>query len=220
MEALAVSREYFKHAVVEFWSKIQKRCLRLPQQLFHFFKNLAKPADIYTVAGHNEGGKGGINPRVPNHYGEHRMTAGVPKGPNNATSTFFSTVHLLPKDLKFEHGGAKVASCPGGYLTRYAPVRSCVMHLRSGVSILTTLEKLASHMAVETPTGKPALSSKHMVGKAALYFQTISKTGPNSYEYFHLKTHQEAWWDNAFHSSSSASRRSSLIFLVVELTKE
>ena len=51
MEALAVSGEYFKHAVVEFWSKIQKRCLRLPQRLFHFFQNLTKPADIYTVAG-------------------------------------------------------------------------------------------------------------------------------------------------------------------------
>ena len=39
------------------------------------------------------------------------------------------------------------------------------------MSILTTLEKLASHVAVETPTVKPALSSKYMVGKAALYFQ-------------------------------------------------
>ena len=51
MEALAVSREYFKHAVAEFESKIQKRCRRLPQQLFHFFQNLTKPPDIYTVAG-------------------------------------------------------------------------------------------------------------------------------------------------------------------------
>jgi len=50
MEALAVSREYSKHAVVEFWSKIQKRCLRFPQQLFRYFQNLTKPADIYTVA--------------------------------------------------------------------------------------------------------------------------------------------------------------------------
>jgi len=51
MEALAMSKEYFKHAVVEFWAKIQKWCLRLPQQLFHFFQNLTKPTDIYTVAG-------------------------------------------------------------------------------------------------------------------------------------------------------------------------
>jgi len=27
--------------------------------------------------------------------------------------TFFNTVHLLPKDLRFEHGGDKLASCPG-----------------------------------------------------------------------------------------------------------
>jgi len=42
------------------------------------------------------------------------------------------------------------------------------MHLLEGVTILTTLEKLASHVAVETPTVKPGLSSKYMVGKAAL----------------------------------------------------
>jgi len=39
------------------------------------------------------------------------MTAGAPKCPNNVTSTFFNTVHLLPKDLRFEYGGAKLASC-------------------------------------------------------------------------------------------------------------
>jgi len=67
MEALAVSREYFKHAVVEFWSKINKRCLRLPQQLFSFFQNLTKPADLYTVTGEK---REGIIPLAPNHYGE------------------------------------------------------------------------------------------------------------------------------------------------------
>ena len=56
MEAPAESKEYFKHAVFGLWSKIQKRCLHLPQQLFlffhfHFFQNLTKQADIYKVAG-------------------------------------------------------------------------------------------------------------------------------------------------------------------------
>jgi len=125
MEALAVSREYFKHAVVEFWSKIQKRCLHLPQQLFSFFQNLAKPADIRSH-GRNEGG--GTIPRAPNHYGELRMTAGAPKSPNNVTSIFFTTVHLFPKDLKFEHGGAELCSCSRRWLTSLRPVRSCVMH--------------------------------------------------------------------------------------------
>jgi len=50
---------------------------------------------------------------APNHYGERRMIAGAPKRPNKVTGIFFNTVHLLPKDLKFEHGGAKLASFPG-----------------------------------------------------------------------------------------------------------
>ena len=46
---------------------------------------------------------------------------GAPKSPNNVTSTFFNTVHLLPIYLSFEHGGAKLASCPGRYLTSLHP---------------------------------------------------------------------------------------------------
>ena len=47
---------------------------------------------------------------------------------NDVTTTFFNTVHLLPKDLRFEHGGAKLGSCPGRHLTtRYAPA----LHRRS-----------------------------------------------------------------------------------------
>jgi len=38
---------------------------------------------------------------------------GGPKSPNNVTSTFFHTVHLLPKELRFEDGGAKLAFCHG-----------------------------------------------------------------------------------------------------------
>jgi len=51
-----------------------------------------------------------------------RICAGAPKSPKNVTSTFFNTVHLFPKDLRFEHGGAKLASCPGRHLTL---LRSC-----------------------------------------------------------------------------------------------
>ena len=46
---------------------------------------------------------------------------GVPKSSNNITSTFFNAVHLLPKDLRFEHRGAKLASCPGNHLTLLRP---------------------------------------------------------------------------------------------------
>jgi len=35
---------------------------------------------------------------------------GAPKSPNNVTSSFINAVHLLPKDLRFQHAGAKLAS--------------------------------------------------------------------------------------------------------------
>jgi len=46
---------------------------------------------------------------------------GALKSPNNVTSTFFNAVHWLPKDLNFEHGGTKLASCPGRHLTLLRP---------------------------------------------------------------------------------------------------
>ena len=46
---------------------------------------------------------------------------GLPTNPNNVTRTFFNTVHSLPKDLRFEYGGAKLASCPGRHLTSLRP---------------------------------------------------------------------------------------------------
>jgi len=57
----------------------------------------------------NERGQGGTIPLVPNH-------CGGPKS-HNVISTFFNTIHLLPKGLRFEHGGAKPVSCPRRHLT-------------------------------------------------------------------------------------------------------
>jgi len=34
---------------------------------------------------------------------------------------YFNTIHLVPKDLRFEHGGAKLAFCPGPRLTSLRP---------------------------------------------------------------------------------------------------
>jgi len=59
--------------------------------------------------GRNEGGKGGTILR--------ESLRGAPKSPRNVTCRFFNTVNLLPKDIKFEHWGAKLASCPGRHLT-------------------------------------------------------------------------------------------------------
>jgi len=44
------------------------------------------------------------------------------------------------------------------------------------VSILTTIERLASHVAVDVPTATPALSSKRLSVKAALQFQNHFKS--------------------------------------------
>jgi len=71
--------------------------------------------------------KGGAIPRAtPNHCGAAEWVRGAPKSPNNVTSIFFNTVHVLLKDLSFEHGGAKFASCPGRHL---ASLRPCPMVL-------------------------------------------------------------------------------------------
>jgi len=45
---------------------------------------------------------------------------GAHKSPNNAAITFSNTVHLLPKDRRFEHGGAKLVFVAGAIYLRYA----------------------------------------------------------------------------------------------------
>jgi len=57
-------------------------------------------------------GQEGTIPLAPNHYGEAEWLRGTPKNPNNIASTLFNTLHLLPKYLRFEHGGAKLLA-PG-----------------------------------------------------------------------------------------------------------
>jgi len=71
--------------------------------------------EVCAKQGRNEGGQGGHN-----SPGAESLR-GAPKSPKNVPSTFFNTVYLLPKDLWFEHGGAKLASCPGRHLTSSRP---------------------------------------------------------------------------------------------------
>ena len=68
-------------------------------------------------------GQGDTISRAPNHYGGA-------KSHSNVITTFFKTVglHLLPKDLRFEHGGAKLASFPRRHVTS---LRSCTSRLSS-----------------------------------------------------------------------------------------
>ena len=71
--------------------------------------------------GVTRGNKGSTILRAPNHCGRAEWLRGAPKSPNIVTIFFFNAVHLLPKDLRFEHWGPKVASCPGRHLTSIRP---------------------------------------------------------------------------------------------------
>ena len=66
-------------------------------------------------------GQGDKIPRAPRHYGGAKSLRGAPTNPDNVASLFFNTAHLLPKDLNFEHSGAKLASCPRHHLTSSRP---------------------------------------------------------------------------------------------------
>ena len=67
-----------------------------------------------SIQGCNEGARGAQCP-----LGAESL--GPPKSPNNVASTFCDKVHLLPKDLRFKHGGAKLVSCPGRHFTSVRP---------------------------------------------------------------------------------------------------
>jgi len=57
---------------------------------------------------------GGEIPPAPGHYG------GAEKSQQFQTQ-FLQYSNFLAKDLRFEHGGAKLASCPGRHLTSLRP---------------------------------------------------------------------------------------------------
>ena len=80
-----------------------------------YFRNFSRFL-LHITTGVTRGGLGGTIPLVPNH-------CGGPKS-HNVISTFFNTVNLLPKGLRFEHGGAKLVSCPKRHLTSLRPCTS------------------------------------------------------------------------------------------------
>jgi len=67
-----------------------------------------------------KGARGAI-PRTVGHCRGAKSLRGMRKSPNTVTSTLFNTVHLLTEDLSFEHGDAKLASCPGRHQTSLHP---------------------------------------------------------------------------------------------------
>jgi len=74
----------------------------------------------FNQQGRNEGARGCNYPDTESLWG-HRMIVGTFWRPRNVTRTFFSAGHLLPEDLRFENGGAKLASCPERHLTSLRP---------------------------------------------------------------------------------------------------
>jgi len=68
------------------------------------------------MEGRNEGDKRGIITRAPNHCGGAEWLREVQESRSSVKYFLKYTVHLLPKDLRFEHGGAKRASCPGRHI--------------------------------------------------------------------------------------------------------
>jgi len=52
------------------------------------------------------GETGGHDSQCAKSIRDAKSLRGASKIPNNVASTFFNTVYLLPKDLRFEHGGA------------------------------------------------------------------------------------------------------------------
>jgi len=102
----------------------------------------------YEQGRNDRGDKGG-------KYPGHRKTTGASKSPNIIVSTFFirPTVHLLPKDLRFKDGGAKLVSCPRRHLPS---LRLC---LREGDSKRYIIPGPSMHWAPQPRTmKKPTLS--------------------------------------------------------------
>jgi len=94
-----------------------KQSSRFSEAWQNVWKLLNKSFNIAQafILGRKQGGIGHYCPGAESRRGRE-ITAGAPKSPNNVTGTFFNAVHFLPKDLSFEHGGAKLASCPGRHL--------------------------------------------------------------------------------------------------------
>jgi len=73
---------------------------------------LSQPPSLYCIQGRNEeGDKGDALPWALSHCRGPKSLRGAPDGSgralkslNNVTSTFFNTVHLLPKDLFWTRG--------------------------------------------------------------------------------------------------------------------
>jgi len=85
-----------------------------------FYSRKLFPFLLHNTSNVTKGGKG-------EQFSGRRITAAGQKV-TTMWSTFFKTVNLFPKDLRFEHGGAKLASFPRHHLTSLRP---CTARLSS-----------------------------------------------------------------------------------------
>jgi len=72
---------------------------------------------------------------APNHCRDAELLLEAPKSPNNVTSTFFNTVNLPSKELRFDDRDAKrrpwgLVFCPGRHLTSLRPCLRAVIAYR------------------------------------------------------------------------------------------
>jgi len=86
------------------------------------------------VQGRNEWGQGGNNSAGAQSLWGRQITAGPPKSTKNVIRIFSSTVNLLSKELRFEHGSAKLVSCPGRHRTSLRPCTSGLLTPFTGKS--------------------------------------------------------------------------------------
>ena len=115
--------DFADHAMIHLSTSNQQCSVLEVTRDSHVHRTSKVQACIWFYQGRNERGKGTqfqgrrITMVALNHCGGAEWLRGAPKSPNNVTSTFLNTVHLLPKDLKFEHGGPKLTCCHGRHLT-------------------------------------------------------------------------------------------------------
>ena len=100
------------------------------------------------------------------------------KSSNNVISTSFSTVHLLPTDLRFEHRGVKLVSCPRRHLTS---LRLCTSRLSSqnGEICLQKYLPISGKLSTTNYLNKMLLIQSHLISENNLKVEKryiISKT--------------------------------------------
>jgi len=124
--------------ISHFLSKISGKLKRVPWPLPENWHGMALYQFLCYAFCHSYWrNKGSTMLQVPNHWGD--ITS-----PNNVAGTFFIIVHLLLKDFRFEHEGAKFVSWPGQHLTLVRPWSLWISY--KVLELLSLLQCIAAHL--------------------------------------------------------------------------